>query len=169
MDAKANYLKAGKAADIPTAGGRILYRALEMLPGALAWVTIGGIFVASRFAPIAASFFVIAFDIYWLFKTVFLSIHLRAGFRKMQEHLKTDWRAKLETSDISHSSLAIRHWSDIYHLILLPFYREPYEVIRHSIEAIAANTYSRDRMLVVLGVEERAGQEAHEVAERIRN
>ncbi len=167
MTAKSDYIKAGKASDIPTPAGRALYRVLEILPGALAWGTIAGIFVASRFTPVWAAFFVIAFDIYWLFKTVFLSLHLRAGFRKMQEHLKTDWLAKLDALDISHSSLVISHWSDIYHLIILPFYKEPYEVVRHSLEAIIVNTYPKDRMIVVLGVEERAGAAAFETARRL--
>ena len=174
MAAKADYLKAGKASDIPTAGGRALYRAFEILPGALAWITIGGIFAASRFAPVWASFFVIAFDIYWLLKTVFLSFHLRAGFRKMQEHLKTDWLAKLRQSANGKAQsvnndlrLTLSDWQEIYHLIILPFYREPHEVLRHGLEAIAANTYPKDRMMVVLGVEERAGPDALAVARRL--
>ncbi len=168
MLAKADYLKAAKASDIPTPAGRVLYRLLEILPGALAWATILGIFAASRWAPVFASFFIIAFDVYWLFKTVFLSLHLRAGYAQMQRHLKTDWLAKLNALDIRHSSFVISHWSDIYHLIILPFYQEPYEVMRHGLEAIVANTYPKDRMMVVLGVEERVGRPAREVAERLR-
>ena len=168
MIVKSAYLKAARAADIPTPSGRTVYRALEILPGALAWATILGIFAASRFAPAAASFFIIAFDLYWLFKTVFLSVHLRAGFRKMQEYVKTDWMAKLHELKIENSKLKISHWDDIYHLIILPFYKEPYAVLAHGLEAILANTYPKDRMLVVLGCEERAGPEARAVAERLK-
>lgn len=178
MAAKSDYLKLSKASDIPTLSGRVLYRSLEILPGTFAWTTIIGIFLASRWAPVAASFFVIAFDIYWLFKTVFLSLHLRAGYAMMQRHLKTDWMAKLQKLEIPayaeasagkrNSKLEISQWNDIYHLIILPFSREPYEVVRPSLEAILANTYPKDRMMVVLGVEERAGPSAREIAERLR-
>ena len=92
---KSDYLKAGRAADIPTRSGRIVYRLLEITPGALAWITIAGIFVASRWLPSTASYLIIGFDIYWLFKTVFLSMHLRAGHAEMQRRLKMDWMAKL--------------------------------------------------------------------------
>ncbi|MEK9147963.1 MAG: hypothetical protein AAB650_00840 [Patescibacteria group bacterium] len=168
MISNADYLKAGRAGDIPTVSGRMLYRAFEILPGALAWATILGIFAASRWAPIFASFFIIAFDVYWLFKTVFLSIHLRAGFYKMQEHLKTDWMTKLEELRIKNQELGIREWRDVYHLIILQFYKEPYEVLRQGLEAIAQNSYPKDRMMVVLGVEERAGAEALAQAGRLR-
>ena len=168
MIAKPEYLKASKASDIPTSPGRVLYRSLEILPGALAWATILGIFAASRFGPIGASFFVIAFDIYWLFKTVFLSLHLRAGYAQMRRHLKTDWMAKLKELEIRNSKLEISQWSDIHHLIILPFYQEPYEVLRHALQAILANTYPKDRMMVVLGVEERAGPPARAIADRIQ-
>ncbi|MBI4132839.1 MAG: glycosyltransferase family 2 protein [Candidatus Sungbacteria bacterium] len=167
MIAKSDYIKASKASELPTASARITYRAFEILPGALAWVTILGIFAASRFAPVFASFFVIAFDIYWLFKTVFLSLHLRAGYGQMQRHLKTDWLQKLHELDIQRSALGVRHWSDIHHLIIFPYYQEPYAVVHQGIEAILKNSYPREKMMVVLGVEERAGEEARRIAERL--
>lgn len=167
MLAKSAYLKAARASDIPTPGGRLLYRASEVLPGMLAWATIIGIFVASRYAPVFASFFVIAFDIYWLFKTVFLSLHLRAGYGMMQRHLEADWMAKLYDLKTYNVELKTDYWHDIHHLIILPFYQEPYEVMRHGLEAIASQSYPKDRMMIVLGVEERAGEEAIAVAARL--
>lgn len=166
MITKADYLKAGKASDIPTRSGRLIYRALEILPGALAWVTIAGIVGASRFAPVAASFFIIAFDLYWLFKTVFLSLHLRAGYRQMQRHLKIDWMLQLEglTPETHNQELKTKNWRDIYHLIILPFYHEPYAVIRHGLDAIAGSSYPREKLIVVLAVEERAGAGALAIA-----
>src|SRR3989338_2767183 len=110
MVAKSDYLKASKAGDIPARGGRVTYRLFEILPGALAWITIAGIFAASRWTPLWASFFIIAFDLYWFFKTVFLSMHLRAGYAKMQEHLKTDWLAELRKLKIENSELKIQQW-----------------------------------------------------------
>lgn len=169
MTAKPDYLKAGKAGDIPTRSGRVVYRAFEILPGALAWVTIVGIFAASRFTPVAASLFIIAFDIYWLFKTVFLSLHLRAGYYQMQRHLASDWMAKLRelAPEQYCRELGVNSWSDIHHLVILPFYHEPYEVIRHGLDAIAESSYPREKLIVILAVEERAGVAALEIARRL--
>ena len=90
------YLKYGSASDASRARDRALYRLLEIIPGALAWITLLGILVVSKFAPLFASFFIIAFDVYWLIKTVFLSLHLRASYRHMQQNAGEDWLAKLK-------------------------------------------------------------------------
>lgn len=168
MTPKNDYINAGRASDIPTLGGRALYRALEILPATLAWATIIGIFAASRYIPVWASFFIIAFDIYWLFKTVFLSMHLRAGYNEVQRRMKVDWSTKLSTIHVPHSTLDINDWQDIYHLVILPFYKEPYEVVRHGLESIAKNVYPKDKIIIVLGAEERAGEDALRTAERLK-
>ena len=67
MDA---WLKIGKADNLKNPEERRLYRFFEVLPGGLAWFTIAGIFFASWRFPIFASFFIIAFDLYWLLKTI---------------------------------------------------------------------------------------------------
>ncbi|RJQ37561.1 glycosyltransferase family 2 protein [Candidatus Parcubacteria bacterium] len=166
---KSLYLKAGKAADIPSGSGRFLYRLFEIIPGALAWITIIGIFIASRFAPLGASIFIIAFDIYWLFKTIFLSIHLRLGYGKMREHMHIDWLAKL--SDLpAHryaKEIGVERWDDVWHLVIRPFYKEPYEVLHASFASLVEQRYPHEKMIVVIGVEERAGSEALAIAERI--
>lgn len=169
MPTKADYIKAGKAADMPTRSGRVIYRLFEILPGSLAWITIIGIFVASRFTPIYASFFVIAFDLYWLFKTVFLSLHLRAGYALMRKNMEADWMARMRELRIKNHELGINDWQEIRHLIILPFYQETYEVMRQSLAAILANTYPKDRMMIVMGVEERAGPAALATAERLKH
>ena len=102
-----SWLHAASAKDIPHNEGRHLYRFFEMLPGGIAWFTIAGIFVFSWLAPMFTSFFIIAFDLYWLFKTVFLSIHLRAGYREMRRRMKINWREKLDAITIYPAELGI--------------------------------------------------------------
>ena len=70
--------------------------------------------------------FIILFDCYWLFKNLFLYLHLQAGFRQMRANQKINWVDKLQVS-IPESQV-----SEIYHLIILPMYKEPYEVVRGS-------------------------------------
>jgi cellulose synthase/poly-beta-1,6-N-acetylglucosamine synthase-like glycosyltransferase len=47
-------------------------------------------------------------------------------------------------------------------------YKEPYEVVRESFESLCGANYPKEKMMVVLAVEERAAQEAGDVAERIK-
>lgn len=160
MDTKKYYLNIGNANDLKNPADRRLYRALEILPGALAWLTLGGIFLGSWLAPVGASIFIILFDLYWLIKTFFLSPHLRAAYTKMQEHLRIDWQKKL-------SNCAAYQTRAIYHLVLLPFFQEGYAVVRESVEALARSSYPKNRIMVVLGIEERAGKEAEAIAEKL--
>ena len=85
------------------------YRFYEMIPGLLAWITIILMFVLSWLTPTAVAIFIILFDIYWLFKTLYLSFHLRATFSKMRENLKINWLKRLKTrfwkrKDYQHNS-----------------------------------------------------------------
>ena len=111
------------------------------------------------------SIFIILFDIYWLLKTVFLSFHLRATFTEMKKNMKIDWLAKLEERRTAEWRTGIGRI--FYHLVILPMYDEPYEVVRESFVRLAAAHYPKDKMIVVLALEERAGAAARETGERI--
>jgi len=97
-------------------------RFFEMIPAILTWTTLIGIVVASKFVPVWAAIFIIIFDTYWFFKTVFLSLHLRYAFKETKKNLETDWLE--ETKKLN------KPWEDIYHLIVLPMSVEPYEVMQ---------------------------------------
>ena len=145
-------------------------RFFEIIPGGLAWITIILIFLLSWLTPAAVAIFIILFDIYWLFKTIYLSFHLRATFKKMRENLKIDWLLELANlhkyptnntnKDIREISDQIRDYSRIYHLVILPMYKEPYEVVRESFAALASANYPKEKIIAVLATEERAGDGA---------
>ncbi|MCR4328712.1 MAG: glycosyltransferase family 2 protein [Patescibacteria group bacterium] len=157
-----------------------MLRFFELLPGLLAWGTFIFLGIASYFLPRAVGIFVVLFDVYWLLKSVYLSIHMRAAFRKMRANMKVDWVAKLkELEPVTYGkitdneekdfSLVIHHWSDVYHLIIFPIYREPYEVVRESFESLVQTTYPKERLLVVLATEERAYEEVRETVARVKS
>ncbi len=135
-------------------------RFFEILPGALAWATIILMFVLSRILPVWVSIFIILFDIYWLLKTVYFSLHLRAAFSETRKNMRIDWRARL-------SALGPEA-GEVYHLVILPMYHEPYEVVRESFARLAAANYDKKKMIVVLGIEERGGEAARATGAKIR-
>ncbi|MBI3273557.1 MAG: glycosyltransferase family 2 protein [Candidatus Colwellbacteria bacterium] len=162
------YLSIGSADDVAPGRDRVFYRALEILPGALIWGTFCSMVLGSLFAPVATAIFIILFDFYWLLKSVYFSWHLRATFRMMKEHIKIDWIKKLDELNLSGSILGIRNWrKDVWHLVLIPFYKESYEILRHTCEALASSGYPTDTMCVVISGEERSGDEARKSGERI--
>jgi hypothetical protein len=155
------YLKIGKAADCKSPKERRIYRAFEILPGALAWATLLAVIFFSWAKPVWIALFIIAFDVYWLLKTIYLSFHLRASYKRMKKHLEIDWLERVR-------SFQGKNWQDIYHLIVLPMYKESLLVVRPTFQAIIDSTYPKDKMIVVLATEERAGQSAKKVAQAIK-
>ena len=150
------YLKIGKAPDLFDKKERRIYRFLEMMPGILAWSTLALLVLLSWLTPIWIAFFIIAFDVYWLLKTIYLSLHLRSGFKKVRANIKINWLERLE--------LEKSGWKEFYHLIILPMYKEDWVVVSATLDALAAANYPKDKMIVVLGIEERAGEAARQVA-----
>lgn len=155
------YLKVGKAPDLKSPKERRIYRAFEILPGALAWLTLLGVIFLSWLEPVWVAFFIIIFDVYWLLKTVYLSFHLRSSYKRMKKQIAVDWPKKL-------NSLDKKDQQRIYHLVILPMYNESLTVVGPAFRAIANTLYPKDKMIVCLATEERAGQKAQEIAQKIR-
>jgi cellulose synthase/poly-beta-1,6-N-acetylglucosamine synthase-like glycosyltransferase len=162
MDEK-YYLDIGNAKEklLKSPRERAIYRLFEMVPGFLSLGTLIFVVLMSWLAPVFIAFFIIAFDIYWLLKTVYLSFHMRATYKIMRQYMKIDWLDELK-------KLRDKDWQEIYHLIILPFYKEPYEVLQATLEAILGANYPKDKMIVVLGAEARAGENARKIAARIK-
>ena len=158
------YLNVGKASDLKNPKERAIYRALEILPGVLVWATLIGMFLFSWLKPVWTAYFIIAFSVYWLLRTFHLSLHIISAYQKMKVHLKTDWIKKLNELAKSDSG---KDWHKIYHLIILPMYKENLVVLRGSFKALLDSNYPKEKMIVVLAIEERIGQTAKEVAEVI--
>ncbi|HLC95493.1 MAG TPA: hypothetical protein VJH89_03310, partial [Patescibacteria group bacterium] len=122
MEEQKSYIKVAFAPDL-AGRDRVIYRALEMVPGIIAWTTLVGIVAASYWVPVWAAFFIIIFDVYWLVKTIFLSFHLRANLDRMQMHIETDWSLRLTN---------LRH-EHLWQLVILPMSKEPLDVVRETV------------------------------------
>lgn len=156
METDKYYLKVAHARDLK-GRDRVVYRLLEMLPGVLTWGTFALIILLSIYKPVWAAIFIIAFDLYWLLKTVHLSYHHYHNWKRLKHNVKVDWQKKLENLKYEH----------LYHMVILPYYTEGLEVIEGSIKSLLSSKYKKSRMIVVLACEERAGQEAYEYAKII--
>ena len=163
-----NYLKISKAADLTGLKDRRLYRFLEILPGFLSWAVLIILLVFSAVEPVWVAYFIIAFDVYWLLLVIYLGINLFAAYVGMKKNIKIDWRERCEKLPACAGGPASPannlKWQDIIHLVLFPTYNEGLEVIRPSFEALLQDGYPTDKMIMVLAIEERAGEEARERA-----
>lgn len=148
------YLKISKASDLKSSKDRTIFRLFEIFPGALSWGTLILVIFLSWRKPIWIAIFIIFFVLYWLFRTIYLSLLLRAGYQKMREQEEIDWLGKLKNTN----------WRDIYQLIIIPMYKEPIEIIRESFLALLATDYPKDKMIVVLACEERVREKVKKIA-----
>lgn len=133
---------------------RRFFRFLEIVPGLSAWATIIGIVLASMYAPFIAAYFIIAFSIYWVLKTVFLSYHVRYNWKRLKHHMEIDWQQMVARFQYDH----------FYHLVIFPFYQEPREVLEGTLQGLVDSKYDGQKLIVVLAAEARAGKEAEELA-----
>lgn len=164
-----DYLKVSKATDLHGRDRR-KYRFLEMLPGFLAWGTFLALIIFSYLNPVGSAIFIILFDIYWLFLVLFLAIHLLVSYRIMKKHVSVDWKKRCE--ELGERKLLIPssgqertiRWDDMMQVIIVPTYTESLTVIRSTLDGMVHTEYPKDRFIVVLATEERAGPEGRERA-----
>lgn len=138
---------------------RAAYRLLEILPGAAVWLTLILAIMLSFIQPLWAVIFIIIFDVYWFIRVSYVMIYVVAAFRRYRQTQAVDWRSELERQP---------NWRDIHHLIILPTYREPYEVLAGTFRSLAAVDYPVERFFVVLATEGREAARIRPIAERLQ-
>lgn len=155
-----DYLDISKASDISNRRDRIIYRIFETIPGVISLGTLFGVLIFSWLRPNWVAIFIILFCFYYLFKICYLSFYQVTSYIQMKKNLKKDWLSEL-------NKLEDKNWKDIYHLIILPTYKEGVELIRESLLSLVKSDYPKEKMIVVLAIEERAGETALKLAKII--
>lgn len=134
-------------------------RFYEILPGALTWSVLLFAFGSSFFAPVVAVIFIIIFDLYWTLRVLYFIIHVIASYVNYRKTAAVDWMnevRKLPGSD------------EIYHVVMLPTYKEDISIIRSALRALELNPYPSDRFIVVVGGEERAKEQFISYANKLK-
>ncbi|OGZ66422.1 MAG: hypothetical protein A3C50_02525 [Candidatus Staskawiczbacteria bacterium RIFCSPHIGHO2_02_FULL_43_16] len=158
---KADYLNISSARDISSKKDKLIYRLLEILPGVLSLGTLLGVFIFSWLAPAWVAIFIICFSFYYLLRILYFSLHQVLGYFKVKRHLKEDWLQKLK----KHKGSS---WKKIYHVVILPTYKEGSAIIKESLDSLLAADYPKEKLIVVLALEERAGEMFNRAAKKIQ-
>lgn len=163
-----HYSKVAISKELETKKDRIVFRFFEMLPGFATWGTFGLLLFFSWSQPSWVAVFIIGFDLYWFFRTVYFLLYARTGYKKMREVMKENWREKLDSFASFKYAISVASWQDMYHCIIIPMVQESYEIVRGTFRALEAADYPKERIIVVLALEEAGGNEAKEVADKIK-
>lgn len=138
------------------------YRALEIFPGLLVWLTFIFAIVLSFISPLGGIYFIIIFDIYFVLRITYMLIFLLISWFKYRRAIATDWWAFLRHNH--------KTWNEYYHIIFLPTAGEPLEVVDNTFQNLAHHTkYDKKKMILVLAGEARYATQFNKIAEAIKN
>ncbi len=135
------------------------YRLLEMIPGISIWVSLIGLIVASFLVPTWVIAFVLAYSVYWFLRVVYFVIFIMIGWRRYRHTIAQDWTAKVR---------AIPGHERLYHLMVLPTYAEPFEVLETAFESFRKAKVNPKKIIVVLSGEARAQENFDRVSAEVR-
>ena len=121
-------------------------RLLELFPGLVSWTLIllplwGGIFF-----PVFLSYFIVFFDVYWLYKSLSLTATAFLSSNKIREAEKINWLEKANK---------LNHFSDMSHIVVIPNFKERIHKLRETLQTIAKQSFPAKRIYVVLAMEDR--------------
>ncbi len=87
-----------------------VWRALEIVPGALTWSLLLLSVILSFAAPVYVAYFILIFDVYWLLKSFSMSHSLIRAYRYLKRDTRIEWseRLKFLTRSIDTYELALR-------------------------------------------------------------
>lgn len=132
-------------------------RALELLPGLISWTLILSPIWASYLIPHVLAYFILFFDVYWLYKSFSLTIFAFIASDKIRKAEKENWLEKTKT---------LPNFEKVSHILVIPNYKERIEKLRETLNALKYQTFPHTRLYVVLAMEDRE-QEAKEKAKTL--
>ena len=139
-------------------------RISEIIPGAIIWLTLILGVSLSFVKPLWVIYFIILFDLFWVLRLIYFIFFLLISYKQYRKSTKTDWYAKLR---------ALPGWEKHYHLIFLPTYGEPLDVLENTFTELTKINYPLDKLVVVLGGEARKhedfGPKADVIKEKFGN
>lgn len=121
-------------------------RFLEILPGFFSWTIILSPIWGSFFAPYHFAYFILFFDVYWLYKSFSLAITSYIASNKIKVAEKIDWVKSVRK---------LKDFNKVSHIVIIPNYTEALYKLRETIIALKNQTFPKKRIYVVLAMEER--------------
>lgn len=131
-------------------------RGLEILTGLFPWLLIAFLIIGSFVIPELVAYFVIAFNVFWLYKSAQMTLGIIVGYLNLRATEKIDWLLKIEPDN------------GIIHAIIIPNVAEPDEILLRNVQSLAYQNFPLKQVYIVLAMEEREGTPARLRAESIK-
>lgn len=134
-------------------------RILEIIPGLFSWSLILFPIWGSFLIPIIVAYYIIAFDVYWFYRSFSMAVLALISYFKIKASQKYDWMKDVK---------GFGDWKKIHHLIIIPTYKEPIYILRRTLNALKKQTFPKKRIWVVLAFEKREGKAAENKAKILK-
>jgi cellulose synthase/poly-beta-1,6-N-acetylglucosamine synthase-like glycosyltransferase len=121
-------------------------RLIEITIPLSAWLLITMPFWLSFWHPALVAYLIITFDIYWFYKSFSLAYYAIRSYLTLQAHIKVDWITEAKKND---------RFADLYHVIIIPEYKEPIHILKRTLDSLLAQDFPHDRLIVVLATEKK--------------
>lgn len=137
---------------------RFFSRVGEILVPAMAWILITFPVWMSPFHPAVVAYFIIAFDLYFLYKSLTTAYYATISYKKLEIFSKILFSKKVH---------AIKEAEQVHHFVIIPNYKEPLTKLEDTLRAITKSDYPFRKIYLVLAFEKRE-EEAKQKAEALR-
>lgn len=117
----------------------------EIIIPLLTWIVITLPVWLSPFHPAVVAYFIIAFDLYFLYKSITTTFYATISYRRIQIAGRISFMKRLSKKNLN----------DIHHFIIIPNYKEPIYKIDSTIQSIVDNDYPHKNIYLVLAFEKR--------------
>ena len=121
-------------------------RLLELFPGFMAWTVILFPIWGSFFIPTLLAYFILFFDVYWLYKSFSLVRTAYSASKKIKRAEKENWFEK---------SKKFKDVLKVHHVLIVPNYKEKVEKVRTTLNVLATQSFPGKNFHIVLAMEER--------------
>jgi len=140
-------------------GSRFFLKFFDIVVPVLTWVIITLPLWLSPFHPAVVAYFIIAFDLYFFYKSCSTVYYAVLSYRTIQRFQNVSFYRKLKS---------LERAPDIQHFVIIPTYQEPMHKLESTINAVAHGDYPYKSIRLVLAFEKRE-EEAEEKADRLKN
>ncbi len=128
------------------AGNIFFSRGSDIFIPLLSWALITFPIWLSPFHPALVAYFIIAFDLYFFYKSVKTTYLATISYRQILVHMKIPYASRLKR---------LKTATSIQHFVIIPNFSEPLYKLESTIEALAKSDYPYKNIYLVLAFEER--------------
>lgn len=173
--------------DLPLGKRTKLYRFFEILPGVLSYGLVVLLFVLSWLNPAMGAVYVLFIVAVVLVKAAGTAFRTIQGYEVVRRAMRVDWHKRLLDLENPHEAFERLHGvhdesfgfdehvqnlkilsvvegkseptpRDVYHAVIMVAYDEGMETLVPTVEAVRDTGFDNDRIIFVLGYEERGGE-----------